>query len=593
MGIAKSLGFETPFSILSGSKIFSLEISKIEALIQAFRKSIGVRIKKETKVIECEVVEIQIDRPTISGDIGEIRAEGISAARELCSTYSVVIRTKYFNDVVGVCRTEGSIGTSDSSRTEGSIGTSDSNRTKGSIGTVSRSVAYYGYALTLIMNTGATDHILSSLESLDHPSLCSSKTVYLPNGKIVPVIYTDFCAIQDLSSGRAMGIGKECKDLYFLKSPKTVPGLPLKQIGGPLSPALDSLVSAEPIYSGSSSSQPPNNSPTVSDNAPIESFLYPIICLVHLLCILNILLFDILLELLNLHPGYMIMCAIKYLTNHHFFQGYWLGGAKVDSTPLEQNTRLTSVENDSSSVEKCLSQFMHQLKKMHMEGALRVVRYLKKNPRPGILLSASNKCELVAYNDSDWAKKQGTVARSSAEAEYRSLAATATKVTWIHGLLTELGVRLTQPATIYCDTLDSIEMTERKAVAAILDLIWPLFGIGLVPLELLPIALVSTPFTLLSMAHTGIFFEQLLLRISMNKDCKMVIYLLRLTVYKAQQYLIRIQGMKYIFYPSFNNKTPPSLFTFSPPPFGNSDHNATLLTCCHVVDGASLAIESP
>jgi len=33
------------------------------ALTQAFRRSIGVRIKEETEIIEGEVVEIQIDRP--------------------------------------------------------------------------------------------------------------------------------------------------------------------------------------------------------------------------------------------------------------------------------------------------------------------------------------------------------------------------------------------------------------------------------------------------------------------------------------------------------------------------------------------------
>ncbi|XP_031817597.1 ruvB-like 2 [Sarcophilus harrisii] len=41
----------------------SLEMSKTEALTQAFRRSIGVRIKEETEIIEGEVVEIQIDRP--------------------------------------------------------------------------------------------------------------------------------------------------------------------------------------------------------------------------------------------------------------------------------------------------------------------------------------------------------------------------------------------------------------------------------------------------------------------------------------------------------------------------------------------------
>ncbi|GLT28607.1 hypothetical protein SLA2020_035270 [Shorea laevis] len=67
MGMAKSLGLETPFSMLSGSELFSLEMSKTEALMQAFRKSIGVRIKEETEVIEGEVVEIHIDRPAVTG----------------------------------------------------------------------------------------------------------------------------------------------------------------------------------------------------------------------------------------------------------------------------------------------------------------------------------------------------------------------------------------------------------------------------------------------------------------------------------------------------------------------------------------------
>lgn len=49
MGMAKSLGEETPFTMLAGSEIFSLEMSKTEALTQAFRKSIG---KKFTSTFE-------------------------------------------------------------------------------------------------------------------------------------------------------------------------------------------------------------------------------------------------------------------------------------------------------------------------------------------------------------------------------------------------------------------------------------------------------------------------------------------------------------------------------------------------------------
>jgi RuvB-like protein 2 len=62
MGMSQSLGSDVPFTQLSSSEIYSLDMSKTEALTQAFRKSIGVRITEESEVIEGEVVEYQIDR---------------------------------------------------------------------------------------------------------------------------------------------------------------------------------------------------------------------------------------------------------------------------------------------------------------------------------------------------------------------------------------------------------------------------------------------------------------------------------------------------------------------------------------------------
>ncbi|XP_056642352.1 ruvB-like 2 [Diorhabda carinulata] len=61
--LAQALGQDTPFTSMAGSEIYSLEMSKTEALTQSIRKSIGVRIKEESEIIEGEVVEIQIDRP--------------------------------------------------------------------------------------------------------------------------------------------------------------------------------------------------------------------------------------------------------------------------------------------------------------------------------------------------------------------------------------------------------------------------------------------------------------------------------------------------------------------------------------------------
>ena len=67
MGMAQALGEDTPFVTLAASEIFSLEMSKTEALTQAFRRSIGVRIMEETEIIEGEVVEVQVDTPTGGG----------------------------------------------------------------------------------------------------------------------------------------------------------------------------------------------------------------------------------------------------------------------------------------------------------------------------------------------------------------------------------------------------------------------------------------------------------------------------------------------------------------------------------------------
>jgi DNA helicase TIP49 (TBP-interacting protein) len=60
--MAQTLGSDVPFTMIAASEVFSLSMSKTEALTQALRRSIGVRIKEETEIIEGEVVEIQIDR---------------------------------------------------------------------------------------------------------------------------------------------------------------------------------------------------------------------------------------------------------------------------------------------------------------------------------------------------------------------------------------------------------------------------------------------------------------------------------------------------------------------------------------------------
>ena len=123
-----------------------------------------------------------------------------------------------------------------------------------------------------------------------------------------------------------------------------------------------------------------------------------------------------------------------------------------------------------------LSRFMQQPRKLHMEAALRVVRYLKGAPGRGLFFSSKNDLRLRAYCDSDWAgcpltrrsttgycvflgpsliswrsKRQKTVSLSSAEAEYRAMTGACCELTWLRCLLKDLGISHHESALLYCD----------------------------------------------------------------------------------------------------------------------------------------------
>lgn len=67
----------------------------------------------------------------------------------------------------------------------------------------------------------------------------------------------------------------------------------------------------------------------------------------------------------------------------------------------------------------------------------------------------------VFYGDSlvSWkSKKPNTISRSSAEAEYRSLASTVAEIVWLVGLYKELGVDVALPVSICCDSKSAIQI---------------------------------------------------------------------------------------------------------------------------------------
>ncbi|KAK9190783.1 hypothetical protein WN943_019393 [Citrus x changshan-huyou] len=176
-------------------------------------------------------------------------------------------------------------------------------------------------------------------------------------------------------------------------------------------------------------------------------------------------------------------------------------GAKPARSPIDQNHRLALDDGPMYSdpvryrrligrliyltitrPELCysvhvLAQFMQCPREIHWEAAARVLCYLKCHPGQGIFLRRNSALQLIAYCDSDWGacpltrrsltgyfiflggspiswktKKQHIVSRSSAKAEYRSMAFTCCKLTWLKALLKSLGVSHSLPMHLYCDS---------------------------------------------------------------------------------------------------------------------------------------------
>lgn len=183
-------------------------------------------------------------------------------------------------------------------------------------------------------------------------------------------------------------------------------------------------------------------------------------------------------------------------------------GCKPALTPIEQNHNLASDDGllyddptqyrrlvgrlvylSNTRPDLCyaihlLSQFMKAPHVAHWEAALRVVRFLKGSPGQGILMQADNDLQLSVYCDADWqscpltrrslsayvvllggspiswkTKKQDTVSHSSAESEYRSMAAALREIKWMVQLFDELGSPFSRPIRLYCDSKAAIHIS--------------------------------------------------------------------------------------------------------------------------------------
>ncbi|CAH9106827.1 unnamed protein product [Cuscuta europaea] len=200
----------------------------------------------------------------------------------------------------------------------------------------------------------------------------------------------------------------------------------------------------------------------------------------------------------------IFLCQRKYVLDILTETG--LVGAKPTPFPMPQNHQLQSDDGpyfseldryrrlvgkliyltltrpDINYSVHILSQFMQTPRLAHWEAVLRVLRYLKGHPGQGILFGHHTSLSLTGFCDSDWAscpitrrsvtgyfvtlggspiswrtKKQATVSRSSAEAEYRSMAALICELLWLKSLFSSLRLPL-PPMQLKCDNKAAIHI---------------------------------------------------------------------------------------------------------------------------------------
>jgi histone deacetylase 1/2 len=127
---------------------------------------------------------------------------------------------------------------------------------------------------------------------------------------------------------------------------------------------------------------------------------------------------------------------------------------------------------------------MHAPHDVHWALIKRLLRYLRGTTSHGLVIRGSSSFDLAAYSDADWAgcpdtrrstsgfcvylgdslvswssKRQPIVSRSSAEAEYRSVANAVAECCWLRQLLGELLCPVQKATVVFCDNVSAVYLS--------------------------------------------------------------------------------------------------------------------------------------
>ncbi|KAK9137599.1 hypothetical protein Sjap_008193 [Stephania japonica] len=145
---------------------------------------------------------------------------------------------------------------------------------------------------------------------------------------------------------------------------------------------------------------------------------------------------------------------------------------------------LTFTRPDISYAVQQVCLHMHDPRVDHMSALKRIIRYVQGTLDHGLHLYPSSFSDMVSYTDADWggcpdtrrstsgycvflgdnlvswsSKRQPTLSRSSAEAEYRGVANAVSETCWLRNLLLELHCPIQKATLVYCDNVSAIYLS--------------------------------------------------------------------------------------------------------------------------------------